>query len=72
MAPFGQDNEWNWEVAVYYAQIEDEILSVEKPGAPGTSQVTNVEDTIHAGVEALFCSVRPSPWETASIVSSHC
>ena len=54
VAPFGQDNEWNWEVAVYYAQIEDEILSVEKPGAPGTSQVTNVEDTIHAGVEALF------------------
>lgn len=54
VAPFGQDNEWNWEVAVYYAQIEDEILSVEKPGAPGTSQVTNVEDTIHAGGEALF------------------
>jgi iron complex outermembrane receptor protein len=53
MAPLGQDSEWNWEVAVYYAQIEDEILSVEDPAAPGTSLVTNVEDTIHAGVEAL-------------------
>jgi iron complex outermembrane receptor protein len=54
VAPFGQDNEWNWEVAVYYAQIEDEILSVDNPAAQGTSLVTNVEDTIHAGVEALF------------------
>jgi iron complex outermembrane receptor protein len=52
VAPFGQDNEWNWEVAVYYAQIEDEILSVDNPAAQGTSLVTNVEDTIHAGVEA--------------------
>jgi iron complex outermembrane receptor protein len=52
VAPFGQDNEWNWEVAVYYAQIEDEILSVDNPAAQGTSLATNVEDTIHAGVEA--------------------
>ena len=52
VAPFGQDNEWNWEVAVYYAQIEDEILSVDNPAAQGTSLVTNVEDTIHAGMEA--------------------
>ncbi|MBG32482.1 MAG: hypothetical protein CL552_05215 [Alcanivorax sp.] len=39
-------------MAVYYAQIEDEILSVDNPAAQGTSLVTNVEDTIHAGVEA--------------------
>lgn len=52
-APLGQSSEWHWEVSVYYAQIEDEILSLDDPGAPGTSLTLNVEDTIHAGVEAL-------------------
>ncbi len=53
-APLGQASQWNWEVSVYYAQIEDEILSIDDPSAPGTSLATNIEDTIHAGVEALF------------------
>ncbi len=42
-----------WDVSLYYAAIDDEILSIEDPGAPGTSLVTNLESTIHAGVEVL-------------------
>lgn len=44
---------WGWEVDVYQAWIQDEILSVDDPNAPGTSLSTNVDNTIHAGVEAL-------------------
>ncbi len=50
----GEAGEWYWDVAVYYAQIEDEILSVDDPLEPGTSLTTNVDDTVHAGVESLF------------------
>jgi iron complex outermembrane recepter protein len=45
---------WRWDVAVYYARLRDEILSVDDPAAPGTSLSANVDDTIHAGIEALF------------------
>ena len=31
----------------------DEILSVDDPAAPGNSLTTNVDSTIHAGLEAL-------------------
>lgn len=46
-------NQWRWALSVYYAQLQNEILSVDDPDAPGTSLSTNVDDTIHAGVEAL-------------------
>lgn len=49
----GADSFWQWDVALYYAKLEDEILSVENPSAPGTHIAGNVEDTIHAGLEAL-------------------
>lgn len=45
---------WRWDVAVYYAKLGDEILSVDDPSAPGTSLSANINDTIHAGIEALF------------------
>lgn len=44
---------WRWDVALYYARLQDEILSMDDPDAPGTSLAINVDDTIHAGVEAL-------------------
>lgn len=44
---------WHWDVTVYYARIDDEILSVDDPAAPGNSLSTNVDRTIHAGIEAL-------------------
>ncbi len=49
----GARNSWGWEVDVYQAWIQDEILSVDDPNAPGTSLSTNVDQTIHAGIEAL-------------------
>lgn len=44
---------WHWDLSLYYAQIRDEILSIEDPSAPGTSLSSNIDRTIHAGVEAL-------------------
>ncbi|WP_340679523.1 TonB-dependent receptor [Paraglaciecola sp.] len=45
---------WHWDIAFYYARLSDEILSVDDPAAPGTSLSTNVDSTIHAGIEALI------------------
>ncbi|WP_084197328.1 TonB-dependent receptor family protein [Solimonas soli] len=52
--PFGDKDRWHWDVAVYYAKLQDEILSIDDPDAPGTSLSANIDDTIHAGIEALF------------------
>jgi iron complex outermembrane receptor protein len=46
----------DWDIALYRAQIDDEILSVDDPLAPGTSLSTNVDRTVHAGIEAIFRS----------------
>jgi len=54
--PFGQDNSWSWDVSLFYAELEDEILSEENPAALGTFITSNVDKTIHAGVEALIHS----------------
>jgi iron complex outermembrane receptor protein len=43
----------SWDVSLYHAAIDDEILSVDDPAAPGTSLATNVDETVHAGVEAF-------------------
>ena len=47
-------SDMHWEVSLYYGWIDDEILSVDDPLAPGTSLSTNVDNTIHAGIEALW------------------
>ena len=44
---------WHWDIAAYYARIRDEILSVDDPVAIGDSLTTNIDKTIHAGIEAL-------------------
>ena len=44
---------WHWDISAYYARLDDEILSVDDPAAPGNSLTANIEQTIHAGVEAL-------------------
>lgn len=46
-------SQWHWDLALYYARIHDEILSVDDPAAPGTSLAANVDKTVHAGLEAL-------------------
>lgn len=43
-----------WELALYYGKLDNEILSVDDPNAPGTSLSANIDSTIHAGVEALL------------------
>jgi iron complex outermembrane receptor protein len=45
---------WNWDVSAYYADIRNEILSVDDPAAPGNSLVTNIDRTTHAGIETLL------------------
>lgn len=45
---------WHWDASVYYARVRDAILSIDDPGAPGTSLSTNIDRTVHAGLEALL------------------
>jgi iron complex outermembrane receptor protein len=52
----GGNGSFNWDVAVYRAGIDDEILSIDDPMAPGTSLSTNIDKTRHAGIEAIFRS----------------
>lgn len=51
----GGNNRWHWDLAAYYTKLRNEILSVDDPAAPGTGRnlSLNVDDTIHAGIEAL-------------------
>lgn len=49
----GTASHWHWDLALYYAKLRDEILSMDDPAAPGTSLSTNVDNTIHAGIETL-------------------
>ena len=49
----GDNVSWRWDVSAYYARLEDEILSVDDPQAPGNSLTANIDATIHAGIEAL-------------------
>jgi iron complex outermembrane receptor protein len=51
--------DWSWEIALYYAAIEDEIMSRDNPNAPGTSLSANIEDTTHAGIEASVAAALP-------------
>jgi len=50
---FMSSNNLFWDLSLYYAWIKDEIMSVDDPAAPGTSLSTNIDNTIHAGVEAV-------------------
>jgi iron complex outermembrane receptor protein len=49
----GANTRWRWDASIYYAQIDDEILSIDDVTAPGTSLTTNIDATTHAGLEAL-------------------
>ncbi len=49
---FGALNSMKWDLSLYYSWLNKEILSVSP--APGLSLATNVDNTIHAGVEGLI------------------
>lgn len=46
--------ELSWDVSLYYTKLRDEILSRDDPNAPGTSLSANIDQTKHAGLEALL------------------
>ena len=48
------DTRLNWDVSGYYTALRNEILSIDDPLAPGTSLSSNIDKTIHAGIETLF------------------
>ncbi|SFK74643.1 TonB-dependent receptor family protein [Methylophaga sulfidovorans] len=52
--PLTEKSEWGWDVSAYYAQLDNEILSVEDPSQPGQFFTSNADKTIHAGIEALL------------------
>lgn len=52
-AAIGQASNWHWDATLYYAQIRDEILSMDDPNSPGDSLTTNIDKTTHAGIEML-------------------
>ena len=45
----GQTQDYNWDFAVYRAQIDDELQCV--TNTPGTCDVVNADSTVHQGVE---------------------
>ena len=47
---------FQWDLVGYYSLIDDEILSVEDPSAPGTAITGNADNTIHAGLELTVAS----------------
>lgn len=42
----------NWDLAVYRANIRDELQCLTNPSTPGACNVTNADRTVHQGVEA--------------------
>jgi len=50
---FMSSNNLYWDLSLYYAWIQDEIMSIDDPAKPGESLSTNIDNTIHAGVEAV-------------------
>jgi iron complex outermembrane recepter protein len=48
----GKQGLFSWDLAAYYAELEDEILFQERPPIPsGQFDTDNADDTIHKGVE---------------------
>lgn len=64
----GTNAGFSWDLSLYRAQLNNELLSVQAPvGGNQTSGVTvNAQRTVHQGVEAAV-SARPLPWATVRI-----
>ena len=64
----GISGPFNWDVSIYRAEINNELLAVQVPvGGNQTSGVTvNAESTIHQGIEAAV-SVKPLSWATLRV-----
>ena len=64
----GSNSGVSWDLSVYRATLNNELLSVQTPvGGNQTSGVTvNAQRTLHQGVEAAV-SVKPLPWATVRL-----
>ncbi len=47
----GSSGRTTWSGAIYYSQVDDELLTVEVPVGSGLSETSNADNTLHAGVE---------------------
>lgn len=50
----GRRADYTWDLAVYRAQIKDELQCLTAPSTPGACTVTNADRTVHQGIEAGF------------------
>lgn len=64
----GKSQQLAWDLSLYRAQLNNELLAVQVPvGGNQTSGVTvNAESTIHQGIEAAV-SVKPLAWATVRV-----
>lgn len=58
----GSSGNWQWELALYHARVQDEILSAEEPPNSGQYVTANAEDTLHSGVEFGLDGHIPLNW----------
>ncbi|OUR65049.1 TonB-dependent receptor [Methylophaga sp. 42_25_T18] len=52
----GKTNSWSWDLTLYYAKLKDEILSIDDASNSSTGFATNIDNTTHAGIEAVVSS----------------
>lgn len=57
-------NRLNWDVAVYYSWVKDELLTVEIQSGSNNFATDNADDTVHAGVEIGAGGEQPLAWFT--------
>jgi iron complex outermembrane receptor protein len=50
----GRRTEYTWDIAVYRAEIRNELQCLTAPATPGACTVTNAGRTLHQGIEAGF------------------
>lgn len=48
----GQRRDFTWDVALYRAEIRNELQCLANPASPGACSVTNADRTVHQGIEA--------------------
>jgi iron complex outermembrane receptor protein len=50
----GRRPDFTWDLALYRADISDELQCLTAPATPGACNVTNADKTVHQGIEAGF------------------
>lgn len=58
----GRRGLWHWELSLYRARVNDEILSAEEPPGSGRYVTANADDTRHSGAEFALRGRVPLDW----------